>query len=200
VPLYIVRWQNVSAALIQAQDEDDLLDTLDEMSSPAGCRWEEYTGPVHIEFDLPITFAERKPGRSLADLSITALPKAFFEGAGMWAMDISIPGTDTGANFMSAIAEFAFPNLEKALGSEEYPAEKKLKAAAVKDLDVYVQANWQHDQLRRSTDPAAQMALQLGTSKAWVESVQRRALAPQPGKKKASGKSRSRGGRPKGKK
>jgi hypothetical protein len=41
-----VRWQDLSAALVSAADEDDLVDTLDELANPDGATWTEYKGPT----------------------------------------------------------------------------------------------------------------------------------------------------------
>lgn len=45
MPLYLVRWPGLVAAFINAADEDDLQDVLDEAANPEGCTWSEYDGP-----------------------------------------------------------------------------------------------------------------------------------------------------------
>ena len=52
MPLYVVRWPNLSAALVRAEDEDELIDILDEEADPEGCRWQEYFGPLFLDFEL----------------------------------------------------------------------------------------------------------------------------------------------------
>lgn len=42
MPLYIVRWPNLSASLIQADDEDHLQELFDEIGDPGAAIWEEY--------------------------------------------------------------------------------------------------------------------------------------------------------------
>ena len=59
MPLYLVRWPNFSAAFVNARDEDDLVDQLDMLDDPSGCKWQVYRAPLHIEIDLPIDY-ERK--------------------------------------------------------------------------------------------------------------------------------------------
>lgn len=38
VPLYLVRWPDLSGAFVNARNEDDLLDILDEISNPEAAR------------------------------------------------------------------------------------------------------------------------------------------------------------------
>src|SRR2546428_5341402 len=54
MPLYLVRWANLSAALVNARDEDQLVDILDEVGDPSGAKWQVYRGPLHIELELPL--------------------------------------------------------------------------------------------------------------------------------------------------
>jgi hypothetical protein len=51
MPLYIVRWANLSASLVRARDTDHLQQLLDEEGDPGAAIWEEYDGPVWIEFE-----------------------------------------------------------------------------------------------------------------------------------------------------
>jgi hypothetical protein len=52
MPMYLVRWPGLVAALVTAANEDDLIDILDETGNPEGCTWSLYRGPVYIEFSL----------------------------------------------------------------------------------------------------------------------------------------------------
>ena len=61
MPLYLVRWPDLSAALIRANSEAELLDKLDEVDNPEGCTWTVYRGPLHLEFTLPVRFRLDRP-------------------------------------------------------------------------------------------------------------------------------------------
>jgi hypothetical protein len=54
MPLYIVRWPGFRASLVKAQNEEELVDVLDEVADPAGCKWAVYRGPLWIDFDIPL--------------------------------------------------------------------------------------------------------------------------------------------------
>lgn len=41
---------------MKARDEDNLIDSLDEVDDPTGCTWSVYRGPLFIEFARPITY------------------------------------------------------------------------------------------------------------------------------------------------
>ncbi len=48
--LYLVKWQDGSSALIQAEDDDHLGYLLDELADPAAASWQVYDGPLWLEF------------------------------------------------------------------------------------------------------------------------------------------------------
>src|SRR5438445_12608587 len=52
------------AALVRARDEDELLDTLDQVANPDGCEWAVYKGPLFIDFRLPADWRieDERPG------------------------------------------------------------------------------------------------------------------------------------------
>lgn len=39
MPLYLVRWPEMNASLVSARDEEDLLDTLDQVADSEGASW-----------------------------------------------------------------------------------------------------------------------------------------------------------------
>jgi hypothetical protein len=53
----------MSASLVSARDEEELLDTLDEVADSEGASWAVYRGPVWIDFDVPAKYriAEKAP-------------------------------------------------------------------------------------------------------------------------------------------
>ena len=46
MPVYLVRWPDLSAALVKAGSEDELIGILDEVGNPDGCTWSIYRGPL----------------------------------------------------------------------------------------------------------------------------------------------------------
>lgn len=50
--LWLVRWYDLRASLIEARDEADLLRAIDEVDSPKSCTWEPYRGPVYLPHEL----------------------------------------------------------------------------------------------------------------------------------------------------
>ena len=39
MPLYLVRWPDLSASLVSAENDEHLLDILDQVDNPEGCEW-----------------------------------------------------------------------------------------------------------------------------------------------------------------
>lgn len=72
MPLYLVRWPLLSASLIQAENEDELIQHLDEVGDPSVCTWEQYDGPLWIDFELPCEIAVHRPGQSSESATASA--------------------------------------------------------------------------------------------------------------------------------
>lgn len=107
MPLYIVRWPNLSATLIRADDEDHLQELLDEIGDPGAAIWEKYNGPVWIEFEPKRR--ESEPGKFVIATDLNART-----GPG----DILPPGeamTDTCTEMYWTILKRLFPHLHVAL-------------------------------------------------------------------------------------
>jgi hypothetical protein len=175
VTLYLVRWRDFTAALVNAQDEDDLQDRLDELGDTTGVTWAPYDGPLHFEFKLPIDFEVKEPARSRADVMIKSVPDDLRAG-----IEVAFAGTEASSAFVDALIASAFPNIWRAVERSQekgfdYTDKKQLKLAALKDLDAWLKARWQLEQRARSSDPDAQIAQQLGASVRWVKSVRARA-------------------------
>jgi hypothetical protein len=158
MPLYLVRWPNLSAALVKASSEDELIDTLDELSDPTGCTWQVYRGPVWIEFDYPVSVEDpTSEGAKSVDELVVGDLSSLEEG-----LQPSIPDTDTGLEMAECIGAFAFPNTSPAVLQEV--AEPELREAVRKDLERLVMANWQRQQIERGDAPEKVAARILRTS------------------------------------
>ncbi len=103
--LYLVKWDDGSSALVHAEDEASLVDTLDQLGDPGSASWVVYDGPLWLEFPAP---TEQPEG----DVAPTAMP---------WLRP-TIPATDTGQAFEDALFELLHPGLyvarERALDEE----------------------------------------------------------------------------------
>jgi hypothetical protein len=199
MPLYVVRWPNLSAALVRAADEDELVDHLDQLSSPTGCTWRVYNGPIHIEFELPVEFDDIREGGAKTTTDVV-LKK--FDGLWEGTFDCHVPLTDNGMEMWRQVKQFAFPNISAVFDDPTGagPTEEQVRAAVHGDLEVYVRATWQDEHLRRSDDPDARIALMLRTSLRQVKNILKRPAKAPPGKvhalRKGSGKKNPRGSQP----
>lgn len=114
MPLYLVRWPALSASLVQADDEDDLLDMLDQVADPGGCTFEVYSGPLWIDFDLPFQIRDAVPKERVpADASDFIIePTPEFSGEVCpEMMSVSVPPCDTSSDMLSEVVRGAFPDL-----------------------------------------------------------------------------------------
>ncbi len=48
--LYLIKWDDGTSALVTANDEDELAVVLDQLADPFAASWEEYDGPLWLEF------------------------------------------------------------------------------------------------------------------------------------------------------
>lgn len=168
MPLYLVRWPGLVAALITAADEDDLVDILDETANPEGCTWSVYRGPVCIEFTLnaSVNIDEKDEVRQRPlqpDQVRVGDVTRICERDTMTAM---IPGdSDTAHKMVENITRTAFPALHAVVDTlrEELP-ESEVRASLQTELDVLVKSSWQHEQTKRRADPDSRIAAAMGTS------------------------------------
>ena len=64
MPIYLVRWPDLSASLVQAEGEEHLLDILDQVGNPDDCEWSIYEGPLFIDFRLPVEWSVQDDRRA----------------------------------------------------------------------------------------------------------------------------------------
>src|SRR2546426_6261306 len=55
--IYLVRWPDLSASLVPADGDEQLLDILDQVGNPDDCEWNIYDGPLFIDFRLPVEWS-----------------------------------------------------------------------------------------------------------------------------------------------
>ena len=168
VPLYLVRWPGLVAALITAADEDDLVDILDETANPEGCTWSVYRGPVCIEFTLnaPFEILEKDAPRTRPlqpdQLRIGDVTRICERDP----MSAAIPGdSETADKMVDSIIRKAFPAVHTVVDTlRETLPEGEVRAALHAELDVLVKSSWQHEQTKRRADPDSRIAATMGTS------------------------------------
>jgi hypothetical protein len=173
VPLYLVRWPDLSAALVKAANEDALLGVLDEIANPEGCTWSVYRGPLFIELKLNAEIEDAggerrdRPIRP-EDLRIGDVTRI----CGRDPLTAEIPEySDTAHEMKDAILRGAFPAVHAALDREgETVSEPAVRAALRDELEVLVRASWRQEQTKRRSDEDSRIAAMLGTSPRLVRS------------------------------
>ncbi|HCF56813.1 MAG TPA: hypothetical protein DFS52_02295 [Myxococcales bacterium] len=126
MPLYLVRWPRMEASLVNASDEQHLLDILDELASPSECTWREYEGPLWIDVDLNLKVEIEGREASAESISITGTEE-FSEST----LKLGYPRTSTASEMCDAILEGAFPNTARRI-------EELRDTAAEEDEDEWV--------------------------------------------------------------
>jgi hypothetical protein len=132
MPLYLVRWPQLEASLVYADDEDHLTDILDEVESPTVASWTEYNGPLWIDFKVGLGVIRKPNGQTSVALADVAIGNPFLD-TDLW------PGEcETAEAMMHAVFDGAFPHLAPLVGAfeDEFDVEQ-VRAAAVKDLETH---------------------------------------------------------------
>ena len=195
--LYLVRWQNLSAALVMAYDENDLLDILDEEADTTACSWWEYHGPLFLDFTLPVEWEhvneaigkDPSPGPEgwvPENIHITKMPDNPDE---ITRFEMHLAGSDTAYETESAIFKLAFPQLHEAFFSahddddEDGPAPERV-AAAVRDevartMSVHRRLTEETEKRAGAGDREAAIALMMGTSVEQVQNMNANSVRPE---------------------
>ena len=182
MPIFLVRWPDLSAALVKAGSEDELIDVLDEIANPEGCTWSVYRGPLFIEFSLPVRFQVTDRGECAGPIrpddvvveDVSGLREAE-------PLEVSLAEGDTGADMCRAIEKKAFPHVFRARHDrDDEPSNAELRQAVEAELQTLARASWRREQVRRREDPESKLAAEMDAPvrlvRRWVEA----ASAPQP--------------------
>lgn len=175
MPLYLVRWPGMSASLVSARDEDDLLDTLDQVADSEGASWSVYRGPVWVDFDVPTAYRidEKEPDEPLRPDEIVVEDVQKVE---MGSFELSTPGCDHASEMLECIAKLAFPRLHRVLyAREEEPTEAEVKEAVHEELQRLVNADWRRSARGKRSDLIGQIAEQMRAPVRQIENILRRA-------------------------
>lgn len=198
MPLYLVRWPDLTAAFVNAADEDELIDILDEVANPDGATWAEYDGPLHVEFEVPakwdVVRDPTKPeGAPLEAEQLVVEDVSEIELGELRAT--AQAGGDTSSAMIEEIYRLAFPHLHAVLyeRSEEEPDPERVREATRQELMRQIQASWRIRGTARRDDPISRNAAAMDASPRWVEAqLRRHAAAAQPPKPPAPKKPSSR--------
>lgn len=163
MPLYVVRWPNLTAAIVRASDEEDLLDKLDEQGNAESCRIQRYNGPLFIDFTLPAELETTQPEGhqglpSSEHIRIKSVQRVL--DADSCGLAVSAGDCETGHAMCEAVTQFAFPNTYRVISKGENHQPLETLAAAVRqDAMELVRAAWRWEHTKRATDPASRLAV-----------------------------------------
>jgi hypothetical protein len=180
MPIYLIRWPDLSASLVRARDEDDLIDILDQVANPDGCEWAVYEGPLFIDFRLPAQWQieDERPGEPVtpAQVVVGDVGRMAAEPV-VEAMELSLAGDD-GHDTAMAILRTAFPAVHAAIetldDSDEEAAgegvvpETVLRDALHRELVRRLHWSWRDAQLLKKPDALSALARQMDSPIALV--------------------------------
>ena len=173
MPIYLVRWPDLSASLVRARHEDELIDTLDQVANPEGCEWSVYEGPLFIDVRLPAKWRieDERPGEPVMPEQVVVgdVGRMATEPI-VEAMELSLAGDD-GYETGMAILRGAFPSVHTAIekhqeSDEGLPSEGMVPDAELREmlhgeLVRHLQWSWRHAQLLKKTDALSTLARQM---------------------------------------
>lgn len=169
MPLYLVRWPDLSACIVRARNEGHLDEILDELDDPSDCQHWIYNGPLWIEFELPVTMNPTPPHERMDQplqrdqIAFDGI-EDFLQGQG--GLKLSIPCADTSSAMERTVMERCFPAAAEAMEtaltrlddlSDEPSAEDMrtmvgdIKEALLRELDGYIAGSWRATGRRRRT-------------------------------------------------
>lgn len=121
--LFLVKWQDGTFALVSANDEDSLIDSLDQLGDPGVASWQLYEGPLWLEFPKVETSLPSEGDVDPFEINL---------GEGVAAE------TDQGVEFKDAVLAAVHPNLfalrEKAMEQDRAITRDEFEKALRVDL------------------------------------------------------------------
>ena len=179
MPIYLVRWPDLSAALVKARSEDELAFILDQVANPEGCTWSVYRGPLFIEFAPPVKYRIERDAEGDAPLRPEQIVIEDVGGFYEAPLVASVPEAEGAGDMMSAILKRAFPHIHRAFeAGEGAPDEEALGEAARADLAPLLRSSWRRVGLERRTDAKARIARDLDLSEDMIERLKGLAESP----------------------
>jgi hypothetical protein len=174
MPIYLVRWPDLSASLVRASSEEELLVILDQVANPDGCEWSVYEGPLFINFRLPVEWSVRDapieepvaPEQVVIDDVSRMATEPVVE-----TMEVSLAGGDAGFDTGNEVVRLAFPEIhaavedlyegDEALEREGVLPEADLRKALHRELARFLRSSWRRAQLEKKDDPISYVAREM---------------------------------------
>ena len=171
MPIYLVRWPDLSASFVQAESEEHLLDILDQVGNPDDCEWSIYEGPLFIDFRLPVEWSV-KDGRRATPVTpqqvVIGNVGPIASGNIVEAMQLCLAEGDDGYETGAEVLRLAFPKLHAAIegsyesrespdGEDALP-EAELRKALHAELERFFTGSWRRAQLGKKTDAISKLA------------------------------------------
>ena len=168
MPVYLVRWPGLVAALVSAADEEELLDILDETANPEGCTWSVYGGPLYLELALNVDYSidgggdVRERPVDPSEVQVRDVSRICESEVLRAVID---PDSETAADMVDRVVDKAFPALSPVLRkARDTIPEAEVRDAVRAELDNVIRASWQQQQTKRRPDRESRVATTLGTS------------------------------------
>jgi len=170
MPIYLVRWPDLSASLVQAEGEEHLLDILDQVGNPDDCEWSIYEGPLFIDFRLPVEWNIQDDRHTTSigpQQAVIGDVRSIVTGNIVQAMQLCLAGGDDGYETGAEVLRLAFPKLHaamerfydgKPLDGEEAVPEAELRRILRAELERFFQGTWRRAQLGKKTDTISKLA------------------------------------------
>ena len=191
MPIYLVRWPDLSASLVRAHDEEDLVDILDQVANPDGCEWSVYEGPLFIDFRLPVQWSIRddRPEQPIhPEQVVVGDIGAIARGNLAGTVEVSLGDGDDGCATGEEVIRLAFPELQAAVDTFGESAdadetdgalpEAELRRALQAELGRILRSSWRRAHLRKKQDPASALAREMDLPVALARKYVDAALAP----------------------
>lgn len=171
MPIYLVRWPDLSASFVQAETEEHLLDILDQVGNPDDCEWSIYEGPLFIDFRLPVEWSiqdDRQETPITPQQVVIGNVSRIATGNIVEAMQLCLAEGDDGYETGAEVLRLAFPKLYAAiegfyeggesLHREEALPEAELRKALYAELERFFAGSWRRAQLEKKTDAISKLA------------------------------------------
>lgn len=181
MPIYLVRWQDLSAGLVSARNESELIDTLDELADSEGATWSVYRGPLWVEFEVPVQLSVPSSDEDESPLKLEDIKVSGTEEVDAGALEVSAAGCETGSAMKEEVYRRAFPALHRVLYGRDEAEDAAVQSAIREELKRLVEARWRIANRARRTDPIGRIAAQMHAPVRWVEEVLKRSGDLPPG-------------------
>ena len=132
--IYLVRWPDLSASLVQAESELRLLDILDQVGNADDCEWSVYEGPLFIDFRLPVEWSLEDDGRQTP----VAREQVVIGNVGHMAngnivetMQLCLADGDDGFETGAEVFRLAFPKLANTMATLPINSENRRSLSTI---------------------------------------------------------------------